>query len=109
MIRYECENCKTKLEVETSASGRPAECHKCHNIQNVPLPNFLPRVACPNCEHELDHLTEDDAGNIVKCPKCGQAVRAPDAPGGGPGCKFTAVFCLLVGLGLSWAIVGLLR
>lgn len=109
MIRYECEQCGTKLEVDNSASGKPAECHKCHFVMNVPLPNFLPRVACPNCEHELDNLTDEHAGQIVKCPKCGCAVRAPETAGSGSGCSFTALVCVMLGLGLTWLTIGLIR
>lgn len=108
MINYKCEACGEELEAPNSLSGKPAECHKCHNIQNVPLPEFLPRVACPNCEHELDDLTDDQAGLIVKCPKCGCAVRVPEK-GGGSGCGLSVLVGVLLGVGLTALTFGLVR
>jgi DNA-directed RNA polymerase subunit RPC12/RpoP len=105
VIQYKCEACLAELEVESSLSGKPASCNKCGHQMTVPLPEWLPRLQCPYCEeHDWNDLTEEQAGTMVKCPKCQHMVRVP---GAGKGCSVTA--CLLVAVGawlLSW---GLLR
>jgi DNA-directed RNA polymerase subunit RPC12/RpoP len=111
VIEYKCENpaCGEQLEAEESQSGRPATCYKCGNIQNVPLPEFLPRVACPNCEEEIS-LTSEQAGKMVRCPKCGVTVRAPELPGQASGCMgLVGLMALLVGVGITWVTTSLLR
>ena len=107
MIKYKCEACQEELEADNNQSGKPAECYKCHNIQNVPLPEFLPRLTCPYCEdHEWGDLTEESAGTMVKCPKCHHMVRVP---GESKGCSFTAVILVFAGITLSLFTYGLLR
>lgn len=105
-IHYKCEVCMIDLEVESNMAGRPAECHKCHNVQTVPLPDFIARVECPYCEkHTWDKLTTDDAGTMQKCPNCHHMVRIP---GESKGCSFTACFLLLTGIGvplLLWTLM----
>ncbi len=107
MIRYRCENCDIELAVESSQIGKPAECHKCHNVQNVPIPDFLPRVECPYCEeHTWDKLTTEEAGTMQKCPKCQHMVRIP---GESKGCALTACLLFLAGLGLPAMLFALMR
>jgi DNA-directed RNA polymerase subunit RPC12/RpoP len=107
-MHYKCENpdCGKDLDVDASMAGRPAECPHCHNIQNVPLPDYLPRLTCPYCEeHEWVNLVEDDAGTMVKCPKCMHTVRVP---GASKGCSFTAAFLILAGISAGTIVWSLL-
>ncbi|OAI48083.1 hypothetical protein AYO44_01390 [Planctomycetaceae bacterium SCGC AG-212-F19] len=97
----------TDLEVESNMAGKAVECHKCHNVQTVPLPDFIARVECPYCnEHTWDQLTEEEAGTMQKCPKCHHMVRIP---GQSKGCSFTACILLLVGFGLPAILYSLMR
>ena len=109
MIHYKCDACQVDLSAENNQSGKPAECYKCKNIQTVPLPDFLPRVSCPNCDEEIGDRTEEDSGRIIKCPKCGCAVRLPEMPGKESGCSFTAAILFLAGITLTILTYGLSR
>ena len=93
VIDFKCTNCGADLEAEVTAGGRKAKCYKCETEVIVPLPDFLPRTACPNCEYELN-LTVDQSGMIVKGPKCGTAVRAPNAEGQSSGCGPLGLVCI---------------
>jgi hypothetical protein len=93
-------------EVENAMAGKPAECHKCHYIKVVPLPEYLPRLTCPYCEdHEWNALTEEQGGTMIKCPKCQHMVRIP---GESKGCSFTAAILFLAGLTLGLLASGVL-
>src|SRR5271165_5498191 len=95
------------LEVENSMCGKPVTCHKCKNVQNVPLPDFAPRLQCPYCEeHEWNDLTKDQEGTMIKCPKCQHMVRVP---GESKGCSFTAVILAFAGITLSLLTYGWMR
>ncbi len=103
VINFPCGKCGALLEAEASSVGRSLICPQCHTSQNVPLPDFMPRAFCRQCQADL-MLTSDQAGLLVKCPKCGIANEAPSPPGAkGAGCagiSFVLLAALMGGLGV---------
>src|SRR5579859_1655067 len=82
VIEFKCGVCGELMEADYSAAGRNAQCLKCGTVLQVPLPEMLPRLACPACQAELD-FPVSKAGNVERCPKCGGIIRLPTVDGQG--------------------------
>jgi hypothetical protein len=102
VIEFKCGVCGALMEADYSSAGRNAQCLKCGTILQVPLPDMLPRLACPSCQAELD-FPVSKAGNVERCPRCGGAVRLPSVAGqGGGGCAGLTSLVGVLFCGLLW-------
>jgi transcription elongation factor Elf1 len=106
MVRFTCPNCRQMLEVDVHLVGNQVRCSGCGQIMVVPSvtpavanpvptaaplppgrvysrpapppprPNTTFQLTCSRCGHWLE-MDESRSGQMVRCPSCGQTMRAP--------------------------------
>lgn len=76
MIKFSCNNCGQKLNVEDKHSGKRVKCPKCGSVGVVPDNSDKIKFQCNNCGQSIS-VPKIHAGKKGKCPKCKNPVVVP--------------------------------
>lgn len=88
MIRFQCPNCKTVLQIGKEYAGQPVLCSSCNTqliVPQMPVPEPTLDKAdrnviiciCGQCKSTFK-VPAASAGRQVPCPKCGHAAQIPE-------------------------------
>jgi hypothetical protein len=88
MIRFQCPNCNTVLQIGKEYAGQPVLCSSCNTqliVPQMPVPEPTLDKAdrgviiciCGQCKSTFK-VPAASAGRQVPCPKCGRAAQVPE-------------------------------